>query len=86
MKTEEFFIRGTHPTETSTRYAPLKEITNPKVDAKGNTATLTWSYTEPTVLTDEYIKNYFNQPVFGNSKDNFITSRKNERRFRCLYV
>lgn len=72
----EYFIRGTQPTEVSERFTNLDEISNPKVDVKGNIATITWNYTTPKVLTDEYISNYFNQSVFGNSKTKFIQERK----------
>lgn len=74
--TTEYFIRGTQPTEVSERFTTLNEITNSKVDVKGNTATITWSYTMPNVLTDKYINDYFNQSVFGNSKSKFINERK----------
>lgn len=75
MITTEYFIKGTQPTETSNRYAQLDNITNANVDISGNTATITWNYTTPTVLTTEYITNYFNQSVFGNSKENLATAR-----------
>lgn len=72
----EYFIRGTQPTEVSERYARLDDITNASVDVSKNTATITWNYTTPTVLTDEYLKDYFNQSVFGNSKENLLNARK----------
>lgn len=75
MITTEYFIKGTQPTEVSERYAQLDNISNPKVNTSGNTATITWEYTTPTVLTTEYIKNYFNQSVFGNSQENLINTR-----------
>lgn len=75
MITTEYFIKGTQPTEVSNRYAQLDNITNTNVDVSGNTATITWNYTTPTVLTTEYITNYFNQSVFGNSKENLATAR-----------
>lgn len=75
MITTEYFIRGTQPTEKSERYSQLDNITNPKVETSGNTATISWDYTTPTVLTTDYIKKYFNQSVFGNSKENLINAR-----------
>lgn len=75
MITTEYFIRGTQPTEKSERYSQLDNITNPKVETSGNTATISWDYTTPTVLTTDYIKKYFNQSVFGNSKENLINTR-----------
>jgi len=76
MITNECFIRGTQPTETSERYAQLNDISNTKVVVSGNKANITWDYTTPTALTDEYITKYFNQSVFGNSKQNLINARK----------
>lgn len=72
----EYFIRGTQPTEVSNRYAKLNDISNAKVDISGNTATITWEYTTPTVLTDEYLNKYFSQSVFGKSTKNLIEERK----------
>ena len=74
--TTEYFIRGTQPTEISERFARLDDIKNSDVKITGNTATITWNYTTPTVLTDEYIKDYFNHSVYGNSKEKFINERK----------
>ena len=76
MITTEYFIKGTQPTEVSERYARLNDITNTKIDVTGNEATITWDYKTPTVLTDEYLTNYFNKPVFGNSKKNLMDARK----------
>ena len=76
MKTTEYFIRGTQPTQISKRYAQLNEVSNASVSISGNTATITWVYNKPEVLTDEYITNYFNQTVFGNSKEKLAEERK----------
>lgn len=72
----EYFVRGTQPTEVSERYATLNDIEQPEVNTNGSTATITWTYTTPKVLTDEYLKKYFNQSVFGNSKDKLLKERK----------
>lgn len=74
--TTEYFIRGTQPTEVSERFEKLNDVTNVNVKTNGNTATITWNYTTPTVLTDEYINNYFKQSVFGNSTQNLIKERE----------
>lgn len=75
MITTEYFIRGTQPTEVSERYSQLDNITNTNIEVSENIATITWNYTTPKVLTTEYIKNYFNQSVFGNSKENLANER-----------
>ena len=72
----EYFVRGTQPTEVSERYQTLNDITEPKATANGNTATISWTYTTPKVLTEEYLKKYFNQSVFGNSKDKLLQERQ----------
>ena len=72
MITTEYFVRGTQPTEVSERFAQLDDIKNVKV----NSSTITWEYSTPTVLTDEYLNKYFSQSVFENSKENLIEERK----------
>ena len=72
MITTEYFVRGTQPTEISERYSQLNDIENVQI----NNATITWQYTTPTTLTDEYLDKYFSQSVFSNSKDKLIEKRK----------
>ena len=72
----EYFKRGTQPTEVSDRYKKLNDIENAKVQALGNTATITWEYTTPNALTDEYLNKYFSQSIFTTSKDKLIQERK----------
>ena len=76
MIVTEYFIRGTQPTEVSERYANLNEIENPQINVNGNVANITWTYTTPKVLTDEYLNKYFNQSTFGKSKEELIKKRK----------
>ena len=76
MITTEYFVRGTQPTEISERFTQLNEISNVKTNISGNNATITWEYTTPTVLSDEYLNQYFNQSVFVKSKDDLIAERK----------
>ena len=76
MITTEYFVRGTQPTQVSERYQKLNDISNPSVDVKGNKATISWNYTTPNALTDEYLNNYFSQSIFQKSKENLINERK----------
>ena len=76
MITTEYFIRGTQPTQVSERYQTLSEVTNPSVNVIGNKATISWNYTMPTVLTDEYIDKYFSNSIFAKSKNDLIEKRK----------
>lgn len=76
MITNECFVKGTQPTEISNRYEQLNDITNLEVKKNTNTtATLTWQYTPPTVITEEYLKNYFNQSVYGNESEKYYNAR-----------
>lgn len=75
MITNECFVRGTQPSETSERYATLNDITDVKVTSNKNSATITWKYTTPKVLTESYLKEYFNNSVYGNQKDDYYKKR-----------
>ncbi len=73
----EYFKRGTQPTEVSERFMKINDIRNvttSKID--DNTIKISWEFDVPKVLTDNYINEYFNQSVFGNSKQKFIADRK----------
>jgi hypothetical protein len=72
----EYFVSGTQPTEVSNRYAQLEEIENVKIENNKNKVTITWEYTTPEVITDEYINKFFKQSVFGNSTNQLIAERK----------
>lgn len=76
MITTEYFVRGTQPTEVSQRYAQLNNINEYKVNTNGNTATISWNYTPPEVLTDTYLNSFFSQKVFGKSTEKLIEERK----------
>ena len=71
----EYFISGTEPTEVSPRFAKLNGVSNLKATSTPHGAKLTWDYTEPNVLTNEYLTSYFNQSVFGNSGSKFLQER-----------
>ena len=75
MITTEYFVRGTQPTEVSERYSQLNDITNVKTNKEDNSVTITWDYETPKVLTESYIKNYFNKSTFGNSKEKLAQER-----------
>ena len=75
MKLTEYFVKGTQPTEVSERYAKLNNVDNLDYTKNGSTATITWDYTLPKVLTDSYLKSYFSQSVFGNSSQKAYEDR-----------
>ncbi|MBQ2873168.1 MAG: penicillin-binding protein [Bacilli bacterium] len=76
MIVTEYFVKGTQPTEVSERYAKLNDIENTNVSVLGNSATITWEYTTPASLSDEYLDAYFSQSIFSKSKDDLIAERK----------
>lgn len=72
----EYFKKGTQPTEVSERFATINDVKNVKTAIVNNTITLSWDFETPTVLTDEYLKTYFSQSVFGKQTDKYINERK----------
>lgn len=73
----EYFVRGTQPTEVSSRYETLNDVTNLKSNGQNNTVTLTWNYKEPEVLSTTYLKNYFSNSVYGNQSEHYYNTRIN---------
>lgn len=71
----EYFVRGTQPAETSERFNTLTDITDVNVKTTNSSATITWKYTTPKVLTESYLKEYFNNSVYGNQKDSYLKKR-----------
>lgn len=62
VKITELFKAGTEPTETSTRYSKLSNVSNLKATQSGSKITLTWTKIKtPNAIDEDYIKNYFNK-------------------------
>lgn len=62
VKITELFKAGTEPTETSTRYSKLSNVSNLKATQNGSKITLTWAKIKtPNAIDEDYIKNYFNK-------------------------
>ncbi|MFI3261091.1 MAG: transglycosylase domain-containing protein [bacterium] len=75
MKTTELFIKGTEPTEVSTRYKTLTNVSNVKSTNDGNTMTITWNEIEtPDTINPVYLTSYFNT-YFGSSATSYYNSR-----------
>ena len=72
----EYFKKGTQPTEVSERFATINDVKNVKTAIVNNTITLSWDFETPNVLTDEYLRTYFSQSVFGKQTDKYINERK----------
>lgn len=77
LRKTEFFIAGTEPTETSKRFSTLENVANLKANNSSDGIKLTWDHKKPEVISEEYLKKYFSQPVFGNSKAKFQQDRQN---------
>ena len=71
----EYFISGTEPTEESTRFSKLNDVTNLKATSTTSGVKLTWEHKTPDAVDEEYLKTYFSQDVFGNSSSQFLQER-----------
>lgn len=71
----EYFVRGTQPSEISKRYDKLNNITNVKTKNDKNSVTITWDYSLPDILKEEYLKKQFNQSLYGNQKEKYLKER-----------
>ena len=74
----EYFVKGTEPAsdDVSPRYAALPNITNVKETTKTNKdITITWSFKEPEVITETYLKNYFSNSVYGKQGEKSLNAR-----------
>ncbi len=61
MKMTEIFKRGTEPTEVSTRYSALSNVTNTSASFDGTQITLTWDPTAiPDAINPTYLTEHFN--------------------------
>ncbi len=76
-KITELFKAGTEPTETSSRYSKLNNVTNLKAEQNGQKITLSWTKIKtPNAIDEEYLKNYFNK-IYTNP--NFQTVKLQDR-------
>lgn len=75
--TEEWFVKGTEPTEVSERFAKLDDVKSleAKYSKTNNTIKLTWNHTTPNILSSSYLTSYFNQNVFGNESTKYLQER-----------
>ena len=77
MRITELFIKGTQPTNVSTRYSKLSDIENLTIENSDGIATLTWTeISTPEINTEAYLKKYYD-PVFEN--DGYLNSYVSSR-------
>ncbi len=61
LKETHYFIAGTEPTETSTRFSKLSDVTDLKVIETGTSARLSWTgISVPQAVDTTYLTDYFN--------------------------
>ena len=72
----EYFAKGTEPQEESNRFQQLNDVTNLKANTTNDgMIKLTWDYKTLESLTEEYLRKYYSQDVFGNGTEGFVQSR-----------
>ena len=79
MRITELFIKGTEPTNVSTRYSKLNDVENLSFESSGESINLTWNAVEtPEINTKDYLKKYYDN-VYENKNylDAFVSSRLN---------
>lgn len=75
MCVEEYFVKGTEPTEISKRYATLDNPTNGSYTYSGNTINLKWDAIKtPDAIDTSYLTNHFNE-YYGNYASKYYDKR-----------
>ena len=77
LRRTELFVRGTEPTNVSTRFAKLSDVSNLSANNTGNVVNITWNAAStPEINSESYLKSYY-RPVFENDGylNSFISSR-----------
>lgn len=80
MKTTEYFKAGTEPTEVSTRFAKLNNVTNLNINEENSTIMLNWSpIITPNELDREALLTEFKKVFYtDNSLSDFVEERLNK--------
>jgi len=75
MCVEEYFVKGTEPTEVSKRYSTLDNPTNGSYAYSGNIITLKWdAIATPDAINPTYLTNHFND-YYDNYADKYYNKR-----------
>ena len=62
LKSTEYFKKGTEPTDVSTRFSQLSDVSNLTYTTSGNKITLSWTGVDtPEAISSDYLQNYFNK-------------------------
>lgn len=78
LKVKELFKSGTEPTDISTRFSKLSDVTNIKANLLDNKLKITWKEIEtPDAISDSYLNSYFESLYTNeNARKNAISERK----------
>lgn len=75
LRSTEYFKKGTEPTEVSTRFSQLADVTNLTYTAIGNQIQLSWTPIEtPDAISEDYLLKYF-QEGFTRWADKYYQKR-----------
>lgn len=66
LKSTELFKKGTEPTETSTRFAQLSNVTGLEYESSGGEVTLSWNAATAKWLGRDYLTSYYKK-LFSNA-------------------
>lgn len=76
LKSEEYFKKGTQPTEVSKRFSQLENPTNLNYSAGTDTVTITWDPIEtPDAINYEYLQKYFSKNVYKKWSEKYLNQR-----------
>lgn len=76
-KATELFRKGSEPTEVSTRFAKLSNVTNLKASSSNGEVTLSWNEVKVEWLEEDFLKGHF-KTIFTNA--GFLQSHVNARK------
>ena len=77
LRRTELFVKGTEPTNVSTRFSKLGDVSNVNATNVGNTVTITWNAAKvPEINSESYLRSYY-RPVFENDGylNSFVSNR-----------
>ncbi len=75
LKSSELFKKGTEPTETSTRFSQLSNVTGLTSESSGGEVTLNWTAANAKWLGRDYLTSYYKK-IFSNTGflSNYVSS------------
>ncbi len=75
LKEKHYFISGTEPTEVSTRFSTLSDVTNLNAIETGHSAKISWDAIPiPNAVNLDYLTNYFNSG-YGEYAEKYLNLR-----------